>query len=191
MRAGTAWAIAATIGCLGVSSGAPAAEPKGPAKKGSATVERGRYLVTLGGCNDCHSPKVFTPKGPQVDAAKMLSGHPANEKLPTVPAGALGPQGWGAITNNGLTAWVGPWGTSFSANLTPDPTGIGKWTPDDFIKAMRTGQHLGVGRPILPPMPWQDIGKLTDADLRAMFAYLKSLPPVANQVPAPLPPANK
>jgi cytochrome c553 len=176
---------------LAVSFASSAAEPKGagPAK-GSANVERGRYLAGFGGCNDCHSPKVFTPKGPQVDESKRLSGHPASEKLPALPAGVLGPDRWGAVTTNGLTAWVGPWGTSFAANLTPHATGIGNWTAEAFIKAMRTGKHLGEGRQILPPMPWQDIGKLRDADLRALFAYLKSLPPVANEVPAPLPPAK-
>ncbi|HZQ59913.1 MAG TPA: diheme cytochrome c-553, partial [Casimicrobiaceae bacterium] len=87
-----------------------------------------------------------------------------------------------------LTAWAGPWGVSYAANLTPDKTGIAGWTVDQFIQAMRTGKHLGVGRPILPPMPWQQIGKLTDRDLRAIYAYLKSLKPIDNQVPAPTPP---
>jgi mono/diheme cytochrome c family protein len=190
MKKGTALALAASIG-LAVPFASSAAEPKGGAPaKGSANVERGRYLVTLGGCNDCHSPKVFTPKGPQVDESKRLSGHPASEKLPTLPAGVLGPDRWGAVTTNGLTAWTGPWGTTFAANLTPDATGLGNWTPEAFIKTMRTGKHLGEGRQILPPMPWADIGHLTDADLRAMFAYLKSLRPVANEVPPPLPPAG-
>jgi hypothetical protein len=54
---------------------------------------------------------------------------------------------------------------------------------------MRTGRHMGRGRPILPPMPWEMVGKLTDQDLRAVFAYLKTLPAVKNRVPQPLPPA--
>jgi hypothetical protein len=58
-----------------------------------------------------------------------------------------------------------------------------------FINALRKGQHLGAGRPILPPMPWEDLGRMSDDDLKAMFAYLKSLPPVKNQVPEPVPPA--
>ena len=58
------------------------------------------------------------------------------------------------MTNGHVTAWAGPWGVSYAANLTPDKrTGIGAWTADQFIKTMRTGKHLGVGRPVLPPMP--------------------------------------
>jgi mono/diheme cytochrome c family protein len=174
----TAFAFALAAASLCASAAAPTKQ-----------VERGRYLVTtIGGCNDCHTPKTFSPQGPQLDASRLLSGHPSTQPLPSLPGGMLGPDKWGAVTTNDLTAWVGPWGTSFAANLTPDATGLGQWTDKDFIRAMRTGKHLGVGRPILPPMPWQEIGNMTDADLRAIFAYLKSLPPVANQVPAPLPP---
>ncbi len=178
--------MATSLICL---SDAFAAESKGAAKANGA-VEHGRYLVMLGGCNECHTPKVFTPKGPQPDASRLLSGHPASEKLPPTPEGVIGPGKWGAVASAGLTAWVGPWGTSFAANLTPDATGIASWTPESFIKAMKTGKHLGEGRQILPPMPWPDIGRLSDGDLRAIFAYLKSLPAVANQVPGPVPPAN-
>jgi hypothetical protein len=77
---------------------------------------------------------------------------------------------------------------SFTANLTPDQTGLGSWTVEQFIQTMRTGKHLGVGRSILPPMPWHYVGKLTDEDLRAVFAYLRTLKPVSNSVPAPVPP---
>jgi mono/diheme cytochrome c family protein len=150
-----------------------------------AMIERGLYLVTLGGCNDCHSPKKMTPKGPAPDEALLLSGHPANEKLPEVPPNIIGPDKWGAITNNNLTAWVGPWGTSYASNLSPDPeTGTGAWNEDLFFRILRTGKFMGAGRDILPPMPWYDIAKLTDADLKAILAYLKSLKPVRNQVPA-------
>lgn len=152
-------------------------------------VERGKYLANVGGCNDCHSPKVFTDKGPVPDEARLLSGHPAGTKLAAVPKDVLGPDKWGAITTNDMTAWVGPWGVSFTANLTPDlKTGIGSWDEAMFIKAMRTGQHLGAGRPILPPMPWQMYAQLSDEDLKALFAYLMSLKPVENAVPDPLPP---
>ena len=151
---------------------------------------RGRYLVTLGGCHDCHTPKIFTPAGPVRDSTRLLSGHPADWKVPPIPSGTIGPQGWGALAAPDLTAWAGPWGVSFTANLTPDGTGLGSWTADQFIQTMRTGKHLGVGRPILPPMPWYDIGQLTDDDLRAVFAYLRTLKPVQNAVPAPLPPAS-
>jgi hypothetical protein len=93
------------------------------------------------------------------------------------------------MCNPHMTEWAGPWGVSFAANLTPDEvTGIGAWTPEVFIKAMRTGKHMGSGRPILPPMPWPGIGKMSDDDLRAIFAYLHTLKPVNNQVPLPVAP---
>jgi hypothetical protein len=99
------------------------------------------------------------------------------------------PNQWAAVANGDLTAWVGPWGTSFAANLTPDAaTGLGGWRPEQFIKTMRTGKHLGVGRPVLPPMPWFDIAVFTDSDLKAMFPYLKSVKPIQNPVSAPIPP---
>jgi hypothetical protein len=101
----------------------------------------------------------------------------------------LGPGKWAALTNDDLTAWVGPWGTTFAANLTPEmATGLGAWTAEQFIQTMRTGKHLGVGRPILPPMPVYALAAMTDPDLTALFAYLKSLKPIKNQVPPPLPP---
>jgi hypothetical protein len=154
----------------------------------NALVERGLYLVTLGGCNDCHSPKKMTPKGPVPDEARLLSGHRADEKLPQVPSNIFGPDKWGAITNNSLTGWVGPWGTSYASNLSPDPeTGTGAWNEELFIRILRTGKFMGSGRDILPPMPWYDYAKLTDADLKAIFAYLKSIKPVKNQVPASVP----
>ena len=152
-------------------------------------VERGKYLVTFGSCNDCHSPKKMTPKGPVPDEARILSGHPADEKLPEVPPNLFGPDRWGAITNNNLTGWVGPWGTSYASNLTPDlETGIGNMNEELFIRILRTGKFMGGTRDILPPMPWQEIGMLTNGDLKAVFAFLKSLKPLKNQVPAARPP---
>ena len=103
---------------------------------------------------------------------------------------ALQPGQWGGISPD-ITAFTGPWGISYAANLTSDSaTGIGAWGEDVFIKTLRTGKHLGAdnGRPILPPMPWNFINKMTDEDLRAVYAYLKSLPPINNRVPAPTPP---
>ena len=111
--------------------------------------------------------------------------------LTPVPAGLIAPNKWGAITNNNLTAWVGGWGVTFAPNLTPDKaTGLGSWTPEMFANALRTGKHRGEanGRPILPPMPWPMYKDLTDGDLRAMFAYLQSLPPINNMAPPPLSP---
>jgi hypothetical protein len=152
-------------------------------------VERGRYLVTIGGCDDCHTPKVYTAAGLSLDTARRLSGHPADAAVPAIPRGALGPGAWTALTNEHFSAWAGPWGISFAANLTPSSTGLESWTDSLFIESMRTGKHLGNGRPILPPMPWPNVAQMTDDDLRAVFAYLQSLPPVDNAVPAPMPPA--
>lgn len=158
--------------------------------EGEALVKRGNYLVTVASCNDCHSPKNMTPMGPMADSTKLLSGHPANMPLPPIDPNALKPGGW---VNMGpdVTSFVGPWGISYAANLTPDSaTGIGAWTEEVFIKTLRTGKHLGMenGRPILPPMPWYYVGQMTDQDLSAVYAYLKSLPAISNRVPAPVPP---
>ncbi len=164
---------------------AGAAQQKGAG--GQTPVERGKYFVTIMGCNDCHTPKA----GADLDTKRLLSGHPANEKLTPVPNGLLAPDKWGALTNNHLTAWVGPWGVSFAPNLTPDrATGLGSWTPEMFIAALRTGKHRGDanGRAILPPMPWVMYKDMQESDLRAMFAYLQSLPPINNMAPTPLPP---
>jgi hypothetical protein len=167
-----------------LAAGAVAAAEK-PSKE---MVERGRYLVNLGGCNDCHSPKLFTDQGPVPDPARLLSGHPAGSPLPAVDARAYAPGYW-ILMGPQFTVFVGPWGTTYAANLTPDDqTGIGLWTADIFIKAMRTGKHMGEGRPIMPPMPWPSFAQLNDDDLTAMFAYLKSLPPIKNPIPGPVPP---
>ncbi len=152
-------------------------------------VERGAYLVNSGLCNDCHSPKKNGPTGPVPDQSVLLSGHPANSEVPAIPEGLPDPNGWFVLTNTHFTAWAGPWGVSFAANLTPDPkTGLGNWTEEDFMKALRSGKHMGTGRDILPPMPWPLIGQMKDDDLRSIFAYLKSLPAVPNLVPGPIPP---
>jgi hypothetical protein len=154
---------------------------------GENPVERGRYLVTAMGCHDCHTPWHLGANGPEPDMSRKLSGHPAGLALPPAPpASAEWPVRVGA-TN---TSWSGPWGTSFTANLTPDPeTGLGQWTADEFVAALRTGRHQGRGRQILPPMPYPFIGTLTDADLHSIFAYLHSLPAIHNKVPEPLAPA--
>ena len=162
-----------------------------PAQTASAPspVERGKYLVTVGGCNDCHTPKKMGANGPEPDMTRELSGNPAGEKLAPIPAGLIAPDKYLTVVNNHLTAWVGPWGVSFAMNLTPDKdTGIGSWTQEMFVNALRTGKHQGTGRPILPPMPWNWYRNMTDDDLKGVFAYLQSLPPVKNAIPDPLPP---
>lgn len=168
------------------TASAPAADPT------QTPVERGKLLVTVGGCHDCHTPKKLGPKGPEPDMDRMLSGHPEGLKVaaPYKPApGRL----WTIATNDMLTAWSGPWGVSFSTNLTPDRnTGTGEggpWTEDLFIKALRTGKHMGTSRDILPPMPWPNYGPMSDDDLKAIWAYLRTIPAITNHVPDPIPPA--
>jgi hypothetical protein len=152
-------------------------------------IERGAYLVTIGGCHDCHTPKVFTAGRIELDESRLLSGHPAFDVLPGVPASAaLGPNQWGVVANAHLTAWVGPWGVSYAPNLTPDKTGIAEWTEEQFLQAMRNGKHAGDGETATPPMPRFNYARMSKADLRAIFAYLRSLPAVANAVPASVPP---
>jgi cytochrome c len=166
-------------------------ESPGEVMNTGSQAERGRYLVTLAGCDDCHSPKIMTPQGPLTDTTRRLSGYPANSILPAINKAELAPGKW-VLGTQDLTAWVGLFGVSFTANLTPDTaTGIGAWTPELFIKVIRSGKHMGSesGRPILPPMPWFNYSQMTDDDLNAVFAFLKTLPPVSNKVPEPLPPA--
>ena len=152
-------------------------------------IKRGAYLVAISGCNDCHSPKRMGPNGPEVDPEKLLSGHPANVPLPPVDTNAA--KAWVQFSMDQTVA-VGPWGTTFAANLTPDPSGIGEWTPDRFDKAMRQGKFHGIDgtRPILPPMPVAGTRQLTDSDLQAIYTYLQSIRPVRNTVPEWIPPAG-
>lgn len=98
------------------------------AKAANGEIKRGEYLAQFGGCNDCHTPKVMTPNGPEPDKSRLLSGHPSDDPLPAVPLRVIGPTRWGAIASNDMTAWAGPWGVSFATNLTPDPTGLDGWT---------------------------------------------------------------
>ena len=153
-----------------------------------ARVARGKYLVTVAVCNDCHTPWKMGDAGPEPDMSRMLSGHPANFEV-TVPAKT--PEGpWNIVAAPTMTAWSGPWGVSFTANLTPDKeTGLGKWTESTFIQTIRTGRHMGRGRPILPPMPYPMYKNFTDEDLKAIFSYLQSIPAIENRVPEPLPAA--
>lgn len=153
-------------------------------------VKRGEYLVTIMGCDDCHSPKAFGPQGPYPDPEKRLSGHPA--AMPVAGYDTATAKNW-VLFNPFNTAIVGPWGTSFSANLTSDQTGIGSWTEQQFVKAMREGKYKGLDntRPLLPPMPWPNYKNATDEDLKAIFAFLKSTKPIDNVVPAPIPPGKQ
>lgn len=125
-------------------------------------VARGEYLTTIMACNDCHTPGTFYGAP---DFSRKLSGS------------ELG--------------WVGPWGTTYARNLTPDAeTGIGAWSEDDIVKTIRTGQRAD-GTEVLPPMPWPMYTNLSDEDAYAIAAYLKSLPAVSHKVPDKLPPGTK
>lgn len=172
---------------LAVSASTPASSP---APAAEVSVARGEYLVNaVGGCHDCHTPFKLGPNGPEPDMARALTGHPESLVMPPVPKLPPGP--WIAVAAATNTAHAGPWGVSFTANLTPDKeTGLGEWTADQFVATIRTGRHLGKGRPILPPMPYPVYGKMTDDDLRSIFAYLQSLKPVRNKVPQPIDPED-
>ena len=159
-----------------------------PAKK-LDRVARGAYLVKVMACNDCHTPWKMGKEGPEPDMTRMLAGHPEAMPLPPPPRLAEGP--WAIVASATMTAWSGPWGVSFTRNLTPDPeTGIGKWTEQNFIDSIRHGKIMGKGRPLLPPMPWVMYRSLTDQDLKAMYAYLMTIPPLKNRVPEPLAPED-
>jgi hypothetical protein len=148
----------------------------------SERVERGRYLVAAIGCNDCHTPLKMTEKGPEPDTTRLLSGHPSAVKMPRPPK--LADEHWtwaGAGTN---TAFAGPWGVTFAANLTPDQnSGMGIWTEEMFVRALRTGRHMGTSRQIMPPMPWSAFKNLSESDLKSIYAYLRTIPPISNHVP--------
>jgi mono/diheme cytochrome c family protein len=171
---------------VGFASLRPALSGGGGATAHAAKVARGKYLVTIAGCNDCHTPLKVGPNGPEPDMTRMLSGHPESLVMPPAP---LADSPWLVHAAATSTAWSGPWGVSFTANLTPDPaTGLGRWTLRNFKDTIRSGRHLGRGRPILPPMPIPMYKHMTDEDLEAVFSYLQTIPAVSNRVPEPRPP---
>jgi mono/diheme cytochrome c family protein len=187
-------ALFSTILVRATDDRAEASGEGGPRADASATasdrIARGEYLVWFGGCNDCHTPWKMGPKGPEQDFSRRLSGHPAELVMP--PAPALPPGPWALTAAGTMTAWAGPWGVSYTANLTPDKeTGLGDWTEEMFIATMRTGRHQGKGRPLLPPMPYFNLKGLSDEDIKSVFAYLQSLPPMKNRVPAPIDPPEQ
>jgi len=150
-------AAAATLSCgtAQQTSTAPAA------LTAEEKVARGRYLSTVSGCNDCHTPGTLWGAP---DTTRRLAGS------------ELG--------------WVGPWGVAYAANLTPDSTGLGTWTEEQIVHAIRTGNRPD-GRQLAGIMPWMNFAHFTDEDAGAIAAYLKSLPPVVHRVPAPVPPGQK
>ncbi len=160
--------LALTVGCsallalAAMSAAKPAKPAAGADAAKKALIERGLYLTTVCGCNDCHTPGTLYG-APDFD--RKLSGSD------------LG--------------WRGPWGVSFAPNLTPDmETGLGYWSEAEIIKAFRTGVKND-GTAILPPMPWQMFAAMSDADAHAIAAYLQSLPPVKHKSPGPVPPGQE
>jgi hypothetical protein len=161
--------------------------PKKPLTFGaSPELARGKYLVGIMGCDDCHTPMKMGARGPEPDMTRRLSGHPQGLRLPKAPAPDMA--GWIWTGNATNTAFAGPWGVTYAINLTSDATGIGAWTEANFVKAIKEGKHLGVGRPINPPMPWPAYRHATEEDLKAVYTYLKSVPPVKNVSPEYQPP---
>ena len=169
------------------ADGAGGAEAPGTAGK-TAQIARGKYLVDIMGCHDCHTPTKMGPNGPEWDMTRALSGHP--EELVMPPAPALPPGPW--VAQHRATRSPRShrrWAPCFTRNLTPDKeTGLGDWTVEEFIATMKTGRERGKGRPVLPPMPVQNLRSLTDTDIRALFAYLQSIPAIKNRTPQPIEP---
>ena len=150
--------------------------------------EYGEHLVIIAGCHDCHTPKKMGPNGPEFDMDNALSGHPSSLPLPELDRKDLEQKGVAATQT--LTAWIGPWGISFTGNITSDETGIGLWTEEQFFTALREGKYKGLknSRTLLPPMPWDMYKQMTDQEIKAVFAYLKSTKPISNVVPNAVPP---
>ena len=162
-----------------------AAAPAARAQTASdSQVERGKYLVSISGCHDCHSPKL---EGMKPDPARILSGRPQTTKVPSATPGEV-------HASEDLTAWTGGWGQSVASNLTPDPvTGLGRrYTEAKFVATLRTGKKPE-GIAVMPPMPVDVYVNMKDDDLKAIYAYLKTINPIRNAVRAglapPAPPA--
>ena len=151
----------------------------------TALVARGDYLVNAIGCADCHSPKRMGPHGPEIIPELHLSGFPSNGTVPPIDLNSI-KEGWILFNQDG-TSHLGPWGQSFAGNLTSDPSGIGNWTEENFIRSIREGKYKGLkdSRNLLPLMPWEVYKNLNDEDLRSIFYYLKTTKPVNNMVPPP------
>jgi hypothetical protein len=159
-------------GCQQAAAPPPPADTAQAQAPKQSPAERGKYLVeAVAGCDDCHTPKNMGPNGPEPDMTRRLSGHPEASKQgpPPKPAG-----GWMIAVSPDLTTWAGPWGISYTINLTPDQnTGLGIWTEDMFVRAIRQGKHMGQSRLILPPIT----NHVPD--------------PVINEPPPPAPAAKK
>lgn len=152
-------------------------------------VKWGEHIVQIAGCNDCHTPKKMTPKGPEDDTTLFLSGHPEKSPAPDVDRKQM--ESKGLVVTADFTSWVGPWGITYSANLTPDETGTGNWTESQFLYAVKNSISKGLAgsRPLMPPMSMMPVKHMTDEELKAIFAYLRTVKPVKNNSVQPTPPA--
>ncbi|MGI9533822.1 MAG: c-type cytochrome [Thermodesulfobacteriota bacterium] len=147
-------------------------------------IKMGKIMTEEFGCVDCHSPKIIVKDQIMIDEKKIFSGHPQDNVLPDFPPELVAPGKWRGLYTSSMTAWGGPWGITYSANLTPDKeTGIGNWSEENFMSVIKLGIHSSLSRKMLPPMPWNEVARLGDDELRAIFAYLKSLKPIKNKVP--------
>lgn len=151
-------AVAASLSTQSCTSGKVEATPAAV-----DPVVRGRYLVTIMSCNDCHTPGYFYGAP---DTTRTLSGSDVG--------------------------WTGPWGVVHARNLTPDPeTGIGTWTSEQIVHALRSG-NTPDGRQLAPIMPWMNYSSILDeGDAMAIAAYLKSLPPIKHKNLDVIPPGGK
>jgi hypothetical protein len=185
----TAIIVAAATAFVACTNSSAESKKSDNAISQDSLVKRGNYLVTIAGCDDCHTPKKMGPMGPEPDMSLRLSGYRSSVPFPKVDTNVIR-QGW-ALVNPELTGWAGPWGASFTANITSDETGIGNWSYDQFKKAFTQGKWKGLEgtRPLMPPMPWQNYSHMVEDDVKAIFAYLKSTRPIKNVEP-PIKPFN-
>lgn len=155
-------------------------------------VERGKRLVELGGCTQCHTPKIKTTLGYKPDKDRFLSGYPADKPLPDLPyAEIIAGETEKSFYTTDATIWVGRWGVSFAPNLTPDvETGIGDMSEEDFIEIFRNKEHFSQENPLITPMPVNVYSKLTFFELRSIYIYLQTLEPISNEVPKRIPPES-
>lgn len=175
------------LGFIACTSGVAKTENNSTIISQDSLVKRGSYLVNGIGCDDCHTPKKFGANGPELDMEHRFAGYLSTNPASKVNTSVI-KDGW-ALFALDLTSAVGPWGQSYAANISSDATGIGNWSEEQFIRALREGKSKGLkeGRPLLPPMPWFVYKNMNDTDLKAIFAYLKTSKPVENRVPGPKP----
>src|SRR5687768_12905984 len=177
-RQGWLWGSVAGVIAILLLAGTGQAQQRAGGAAAGASVDRGKYLVSITGCHDCHSPKT---QGMTPDPARLLSGRPSTTKMPSKADSEI-------HASLDFTAFYGPWGQTVASNLTPDPaTGLpGRgYNEKTFIQAMRTGKKPN-GTAMQPPMPVEVYQNLSDDDLRSIWMYLQTLKPIRNAVLAGL-----